>query len=70
MLTLILVTFVLVGAAVLALAVGTIVSGRCLRGSCGGADVLAADGTRLTCESCPRRASAERYGRRASSRRT
>jgi hypothetical protein len=30
-------------------------SGRCLRGSCGGAEALGAKGERLTCAACPNR---------------
>lgn len=44
---------VLVGLAVLAMAVGVIFKRPCLRGSCGGAAVRAADGTKLTCDDCP-----------------
>lgn len=41
--------------AILGLAVGLIVSGRCLKGSCGGADLRTADGLSLRCMVCPRR---------------
>ena len=37
------------------LSVGVLVSGRCLRGSCGGPDVLDADGESLKCATCPNR---------------
>ena len=41
--------------AMLIMAVGVIFSGRCLRGSCGGPEVLGPDGEPLTCATCPRR---------------
>ncbi len=46
---------VLIGGAVLAMAVGVMFSGKCLRGSCGGPDVLGADGKSLACATCPNR---------------
>jgi hypothetical protein len=53
-------TLVLLSAAVMAItmllmAVGVLVSNRCLRGSCGGPEVVAPDGTPLSCEGCPQR---------------
>lgn len=36
-------------------ALGTKLTGRCLRGSCGGPEVPGADGESLACESCPNR---------------
>lgn len=44
-----------IGVAMLAMAVGVIFRHRCLRGSCGGAEVLGPDGEPLTCEACPDR---------------
>ena len=41
--------------AMLIMAVGLAFRYPCLRGSCGGAGVAAPDGTRLSCEACPRR---------------
>ncbi len=41
--------------AMLIMSVGVVFSGRCLRGSCGGPEVLGADGEPLTCATCPRR---------------
>jgi hypothetical protein len=38
--------------AMLAMAVGVIFSNRCLRGSCGGPEVLGPDGKPLTCPTC------------------
>lgn len=52
---LILVTIVFIGLAVLAMSIGVLLSGRCLRGSCGGPEVLGPDGQPLTCATCPKR---------------
>jgi hypothetical protein len=43
------------GAAIGAMALGSKLTGRCLRGSCGGAEVLGSDGEPLSCASCPNR---------------
>lgn len=45
----------LIALVMLAMSVGVLVSGRCLRGSCGGPAVLDADGEPITCSSCPNR---------------
>lgn len=37
------------------MAIGVLLDGRCLRGSCGGPDVLGPDGDSLACAACPRR---------------
>jgi hypothetical protein len=37
------------------MAVGVMLDGRCLRGSCGGQDVIDANGESLACATCPRR---------------
>jgi hypothetical protein len=50
------VTAVLIGIAVLAMAIGVIFRRRCLRGSCGGEAVRGPDGEPLSCGNCPRRA--------------
>jgi len=55
MLKLLLVTFAVFGVALLAMAVGVIFSGKCLRGSCGGEGAIGPDGEPLTCETCPNR---------------
>ena len=39
----------------LIMSVGVIFSGRCLRGSCGGAAVLDGAGEPITCATCPNR---------------
>lgn len=46
---------VLIGGAVLAMAVGVMFRRPCLRGSCGGAAVTGPDGTKLSCADCPNR---------------
>jgi hypothetical protein len=43
-------------AAIGAMALGSRLTGRCLRGSCGGPDVRGADGERISCAGCPNRA--------------
>ena len=49
-------TLVLILAAVGAMALGSRLTGRCLRGSCGGPAVLAPDGEKIdSCEGCPNR---------------
>ena len=37
------------------MAIGVVLDGRCLRGSCGGPDVVGPDGDPLSCAACPRR---------------
>ena len=49
------VTLALVGAGVLAMAVGVIFRRPCLRGSCGGPELRDRDGERLSCAACPNR---------------
>jgi hypothetical protein len=44
-----------IGIAVAAMAVGVMFKRPCLRGSCGGAAVLAPDGSKLSCATCPNR---------------
>ena len=52
---LVVLTTVLIGLAMAAMAVGVVFSNRCLRGSCGGPELLGPDGTPLSCETCPMR---------------
>jgi len=40
------------------MAVGVMLDGRCLRGSCGGPDVTGPGGESLSCATCPRRKTA------------
>lgn len=53
--TLLLLTLVVMGLVMAAMSVGVILSNRCLRGSCGGPELLGPDGTPLSCETCPMR---------------
>jgi hypothetical protein len=46
---------VLIGIAVLAMAIGVIFRRPCLRGSCGGEALRGPDGEPLSCGNCPRR---------------
>ena len=46
---------VLIGVAVLAMAVGVIFKRPCLRGSCGGPAVIGPDGAKISCSDCPNR---------------
>lgn len=46
---------VIIALAMLGMAVGVLLSNRCLRGSCGGPDVLGPNGESLTCATCPNR---------------
>ena len=55
MTTLVLLSAVVMGVTMLLMAVGVLLSNRCLRGSCGGPEVLGPDGTPLSCEGCPQR---------------
>jgi len=48
-----LLTTVLIGAAVLAMAVGVLFRRPCLRGSCGGPAVIGPDGEKISCSGCP-----------------
>lgn len=46
---------VVIGLAMLGMAIGVLLSNRCLRGSCGGPDVIGPNGQSLTCATCPNR---------------
>lgn len=50
-----LITLAVFALAMLVMSVGVVFSGRCLRGSCGGPDVLGPDGEPLSCATCPHR---------------
>lgn len=52
---LVLISVVVVALAMLAMSVGLLFSNRCLRGSCGGPEVLGPDGESLSCATCPNR---------------
>lgn len=55
MIAILLFTLTAFAVAMLIMSVGVLFSGRCLRGSCGGPDVLGPDGEPLSCATCPRR---------------
>ena len=38
---------------VLIMSIGVIFSGRCIRGSCGGEEIIGPDGELLNCDACP-----------------
>ena len=44
-----------IGIAMLGMSIGVLVSNRCLRGSCGGPDVIGPTGESLSCSTCPNR---------------
>ena len=46
---------ILIGLAVVAMAVGVIFRRPCLRGSCGGPAVIGPGGEKLSCSDCPNR---------------
>ena len=50
-----LIVLVMFGAAIAAMAIGQSLSGRCMRGSCGGPGVVGPDGESLSCRDCPNR---------------
>ena len=56
---LILIVATIMGGVMTIMAVGVIFGGRCLRGSCGGPDVLGPDGESLACATCPHRKAEE-----------
>lgn len=43
------------GLVMLAMSVGVLLNDRCLRGSCGGPDIVGPDGESLLCATCPKR---------------
>jgi hypothetical protein len=51
----VLLTVAAMGIVMLLMSAGVLLSNRCLRGSCGGPEILGPDGEPLTCEHCPRR---------------
>jgi len=53
--TFFLLTAIVIGAAMFVMAVGVVFSDRCLRGSCGGPDLLGPNGEPLSCDTCPKR---------------
>lgn len=55
LLTVFALALVLIGAGVLAMAIGVMCRRPCLRGSCGGPAATTPDGQRLSCATCPNR---------------
>lgn len=53
--TLVLITLVFFAAIMLAMSLGVMLTGRCLRGSCGGPEILDPEGESLACDTCPMR---------------
>ena len=53
--TTVLLTLAAFAVAMLIMAIGVILRRPCLRGSCGGPEVLTASGEPLTCATCPNR---------------
>jgi hypothetical protein len=56
-LPILLLTIAAIALVMLAMAVGVMLSGRCLRGSCGGPDIVGPNGESLLCSTCPNRKS-------------
>ena len=50
-----LLTICIFGLVMLAMSVGVLLNNRCLRGSCGGPDLVGPDGELLLCAGCPKR---------------
>ena len=50
-----LLSFAVIAVVMLAMAVGVLFNYPCLRGSCGGPDVVGPDGEALSCSTCPNR---------------
>lgn len=57
MIPVVIISTVVIGVAMAIMAVGVIFSDRCLRGSCGGPEVVGPNGESLSCATCPRRRS-------------
>jgi len=53
--TLFFLVLALMGLVMLAMAIGVILKRPCLRGSCGGPDMVGPDGESLSCATCPNR---------------
>lgn len=61
------VTAAIFGIIILAMAIGVIFRGKCIRGSCGGEAVYGPDGELLNCDTCPVRKDKDRLARGPSS---
>lgn len=56
---LILLSGLVIGIAMLGMSAGVLLGNRCLRGSCGGGEVIGSNGESLTCATCPNRSRQE-----------
>jgi hypothetical protein len=65
--TLILITIGFIALIMLAMSVGVVFKNRCLRGSCGGPEVLDPNGDPLSCATCPNRNKAEQSSQSSAS---
>lgn len=54
-----LLTITVIAVCAVLMSVGVLLGNRCLRGSCGGPDVLGPDGESLSCSNCPLRRAQE-----------
>jgi len=61
---------VVIALAMLGMAVGAIFTNRCLRGSCGGPEMLDKSGDALNCDACPHRSTAPSHQAPAGPHRT
>ena len=61
-----LVAIAVIALMMLIMSVGVMFSGRCLRGSCGGSDMVGPDGESLLCATCPKRRERKSAADRAS----
>lgn len=59
MTTLVLFTVAVMALAMTGMAVGVMFSNKCLRGSCGGPEILGPDGKALNCDTCPHKPKAQ-----------
>ncbi len=66
LLALIAVTAAVFAVIILAMAVGVIFRGKCIRGSCGGEAVYGPEGELLNCDTCPVRRDKDRLARESS----
>ena len=49
----VLITIAVFAFVILIMSIGVIFSGRCIRGSCGGEEIVGPDGELLNCDTCP-----------------
>ena len=63
MIAILLFTLSVFGVVMLIMSVGVLFSGKCLRGSCGGPEVLDPHGEAISCAACPRRKEREEAAR-------